>query len=331
MELTAFETLEPREERYAAQIVAVMRAQLEKDYPAGGTLRDAHPRLSALVAATFSIEPDLPPELRVGLFGEPRRYEAWVRFSSASDKPRSDAVPDMRGAAIKVRGVSGTPIPESDEPSSQDFLLVNTPFMPLGTVKLFRNLIWLSGKWSPRLFVLYMLLTGRLRVLKALKAAQVTPTSPADIRYWSTTPYLFGPAQAAKYSLVPTSAYRSSMPATLTDHYLSENLQKHLDVAEASFDFLVQLRTDPATMPVEDAAVEWPEDRAPFVKVATLTIPRQQFRTPERAALAEALAFSPAHALAEHRPIGSVNRTRMRVYEAQADFRRRRDGRARAT
>jgi hypothetical protein len=77
--------------------------------------------------------------------------------------------------------------------------------------------------------------------------------------------------------------------------------------------------------------VEWPEARAPFVRVATLTVPRQDFRTPERAALAEALAFSPAHALLEHRPIGSINRVRMRVYAAQAAFRMSRDGRTRVT
>jgi hypothetical protein len=212
-ELTEFEVREPGEERYGAQIIGTMRAQLEKDYPPGATLRDAHPRLSALVSATFAVEADLPPEFRVGLFAEPRPYDAWVRFSSGSDKPRSDAVPDMRGIAIKVLGVTGQQLPESDEPGSQDFLLINSPAMPLGTVKLFRNLIWLSGRWSPRLFVLYMLVTGRLKALKALKAAQVTPTSPADIRYWSTTPYLFGEGQAAKYSLVPTSR-RPTRPST---------------------------------------------------------------------------------------------------------------------
>jgi hypothetical protein len=204
--------------------------------------------------------------------------------------------------------------------------------MPLGTVKLFHDVIYLSTEWSPLLFVAKMLLTGHGHLLKELQAGHVNPTSPADIRYWSTTTYLFGSNQAAKYSLVPTSAFKSSLPATLSDDYLSETLQQHLAESDASFDFKVQLRSEPESMPIEDASVEWleDEDKSPFVKVATLHIPRQQFRTTERDELSEALAFSPAHALIEHRPIGAVNRGRMRIYTEQSAFRQQRDQRRKA-
>lgn len=329
--LTQFETREPDEDRHAAHIIEVMRRRQVKIYPPGATLRDAHTRHTALLEAVFDVEPDLPPRLAIGLFAAPARYEAWVRFSSASDSARSQAIPDMRGVAIKLRGVPGERIPESDEPTTQDFVMMQIPTIPLGTVALFHDAIYLVTELSPLLFVAKMLATGRWRTLLALRASNVNPTSPADIRYWSTTPYLFGADRVAKYSLVPTSACRSSLPATLTDTYLSDALQQHLAEADASFDFMVQLRTDPETMPVEDAAVLWREDEAPFVKVATLTIPRQHFRTEERDRLAEALAFSPAHALVEHRPIGGVNRVRMRVYAEQAGFRRERDGRTRVS
>ncbi len=103
---------------------------------------------------------------------------------------------------------------------------------------------------------------------------------------------------------------------------------ERLDSADVTFDFKIQLRTDPVRMPVEDAAVEWNETQAPFVKVATLRIPQQEFRTVERAQLAEALAFSPAHARIEHRPIGAVNRARMQIYKMLSDFRHARDQRA---
>ena len=74
-------------------------------------------------------------------------------------------------------------------------------------------------------------------------------------------------------------------------------------------------------MPVHDAAPRWDEAVSPFVTVATLTIPAQDFRTEERDRLAEELRFSPAHALVEHRPMGPVNRARMRVYRENAEFR----------
>ena len=39
---------------------------------------------------------------------------------------------------------------------------------------------------------------------------------------------------------------------------------------------MVQVQTDPHRMPIENAAVRWPEKLSPFVPVATVHIPRQQ-------------------------------------------------------
>jgi len=329
--LTPFETAETDEDKNITHIIDVMRRKLAKDYPPGSTKRDAHPKHTALLQASFAIEPDLPPALRVGVFARPHTYDAWVRFSSAHATPQSDAIRDVRGCAIKLRDVPGQRIPESDEPTTQDFVLLSLPHMPLGNVKLFRDAVVLITEWSIALFGLKMLFTGKGHIVKALDAARIAPSSPADIRYWSTTPYLFG-GQAAKYTLVPTSTIKSQKPEPLSEHYLSDNLQQHLTQGDATFDFKVQLRgKDAASMPIENAAVEWREDQAPFVKVATLRIPMQQFRTKERDELSEALAFSPGHALVEHRPIGGVNRARMRVYREQAAWRQARDKRSRVS
>ena len=114
------------------------------------------------------------------------------------------------------------------------------------------------------------------------------------------------------------------------EHYLSDALEGQLAQGELSFDFMLQRRVEGAAMPIEDAAVEWREAQSPFVKVATLRIPSQEFRAAERDALSEALTFSPAHALLEHRPIGAVNRARMRIYREQSAFRQQRDQRRKA-
>ncbi len=331
MTLTPFEHLQADEEKHVTHMIEIMRRKQEKDFTPGSTLRDAHAKHTGLLAATFTVEPALAPEFRVGLFAKPATFDAWVRFSNSNGVPQPDFVKDLRGCAIKLRDVPGERIPESDEQTTQDFVLMNIPTMPLGTVKLFHDVIYLSTEWSPLLFVAKMLVTGHKHLLKELQDGQVNPTSPADIRYWSTTPYLFGASRVVKYSLVPTSSYTSAMPAVLSDEYLGDNLQHHLARSEATFDFKVQLRGDETAMPIEDASVEWSEDQAPFVKVATLRIPRQQFRTPERAELAEALAFSPGHALVEHRPIGGINRGRLRIYREQSAFRQQRDRRPRMT
>jgi hypothetical protein len=314
---------EPREAQLIAEIIASMRAQLERDYPPPETRRDAHPKHTGLLEAQFTVEAGLPAELRVGLFSEPRTYRAWVRCSSASGKPQPDSVPDVRGFAIKVLEVAGEKIPESDEPRSQDFVVLSMARMPLGTVRLFRDAIVLSAR-SPLLFLAKMILTGHGPVLKALKASRLLPTSPLDIRYWSTTPYRFGEGQVVKYSLLPQPHPPAATPAARGDTYLSDAMETQLAGGSVSFDFAVQLRKE--GMPIEDAAPLWDEAVSPFRKVATLTIPRQTFRTPERDRLSEQLSFSPGHARVEHRPLGSINRARMQVYGANSDFRHARAG-----
>ncbi|WP_189654788.1 hypothetical protein [Paracoccus mutanolyticus] len=54
----------------------------------------------------------------------------------------------------------------------------------------------------------------------------------------------------------------------------------------------------------------------PRVGEGTLTIPPQEFDTPERRARGEGLRFSPWHALAAHRPLGEINAVRRVVYPA---------------
>src|SRR6266511_3175205 len=155
-------------------------------------------------------------------------------------------------------------------------------------------------------------------------AEKIRPSSPLEIRYWSTTPYRFGADRVVKYSLLPTSGETGGLSAQLPEDYLSRAMAQRLSTEGVSFDFAVQLRGD--GMPVHDAAPRWDETDSPFVRVATLTIPAQDFRTEERDRLAEVLSFSPAHARVEHRPIGPVNRARMKVYRANSEFRHRRSG-----
>jgi hypothetical protein len=311
------------EERLIANIERLMRDKLEKDYAPTDTRRDAHPKHTGLLEATFTVSSDLPPDLRVGVFAQPRAYQAWIRTSSASARAQSDAIGDVRGFAIKLRGVDGEKIPESDEPHTQDFVLLSMPRMPLGTVKLFEDAIYYSTKRSIALFALKMLLTGQSRVIKGLQEGRQHPASPLEIRYWSTTPYRFGD-RIVKYSLLPTSGTPTPLPAALTENYLSEAMERRLASDTVTFDFAVQLRKD--GMSITDSAPRWDETVSPFLKVATLSIAPQVFRTAERDRLAEALSFSPGHARVEHRPVGSINRARMRVYRANSDFRHQRRG-----
>lgn len=326
--ISRFEKVPADEERLIRDMAVILQEKMSRDYRKGQTRRDAHPKNLACLQAEFIVEPNIPEALKVGIFAAPQTYPAWIRISSSSAKVQSDKVKDVRGFAIKIMGVDGERFERhNEEKETQDFILMSHPVMPLGTVELFHDAVYYTIKWSPMVFLARFVLSGKFHILGELNKARQNQTSPLDIRYWSTTPYLCGPDTCVKYSLVPTSHRKSSLPAPLTDDYLSENVEKHLAAGEASFDFMIQLQKDPGRMPVEDAGVEWSEDESPFIKVATLRIPAQVFRTREREDLAENLSFSPAHSLIAHRPIGGVNRARVEIYRTLSEFRHKQNNR----
>ncbi|OEH93863.1 catalase family protein [Bacillus solimangrovi] len=325
--LSKFEAVPSDEVSLIEQMEVILKGKMEKTYVKGNTKRDAHPKHLAILNAEFTVEPNLPPELKVGVFKKGNTYPAVIRVSNASGNVQSDEKPDFRGFAIKLTGVQGEKSQETDK-ETQDFVLMSNPTMPLGTVKLFHDAVYYSIKYSPLVLLLKMMVTGNSKILKQLKNGRKNHTSPLDIRYWSTTPYLFGNDRAVKYSLVPTSNYKSTLPTQLTDSYLTDNMEKHLKEKEATFDFMVQLYKDDHTTPIEDAGVEWKAEEAPFIKVATLKIPKQTFRRAERDELSEQLSFSPDHTLLEHRPIGGINRARSEIYRNLSKFRHDRDNRA---
>jgi hypothetical protein len=321
------EHVEPNEARLARRMARLVVAGMK---PQGRRIRRAqHAKATGCVRATFAVREDVPTHLRHGVFGVPgRSFEARVRFSSSSETIEPDGRPAGRGMAIKLLGVDGTPAAPEVADGSQDFLLVNHPTFPLASpadyVRLFTlreaPLVGglLSGVW---------LLLFRRRALAIVNAIRRKAlASPLESTYWSGSPYWLGSADGAtgsavKYSVVPrfARAVPPDAPGRLPDDYLGEALARHVREREADFDFRVQLQADPEAMPVEDPSVAWDEAASPPIPVATLTVERQDVGSPEGRALAEeceSLTFSPWHALAEHRPMGGINRLRRAVYRA---------------
>jgi len=67
----------------------------------------------------------------------------------------------------------------------------------------------------------------------------------------------------------------------------ADEMQKQLDEkGEVILNFCVQLQTDKEKMPLNDASVVWDPKLSPFIKVATLRITKQEFRTAERSQMA---------------------------------------------
>jgi len=79
------------------------------------------------------------------------------------------------------------------------------------------------------------------------------------------------------------------------------------------FDFYVQRFVDDRT-PIEDTITEWKESVSKPEHVAEIVIPSQEVDTLARNSFGENLSFNPWHSVAEHKPLGTVNRVRKAIY-----------------
>ena len=244
--------------------------------------------------------------------------------------------------AIKLMGVEGPKLldsPADRDAQTQDFLMINHPVFfnrdPAEYERFIRYQAdgsqfgyFLAGRnpldWRWRELFIGGRLLGRIR-------------NPLYAQYFSMTSYAMGVdagsaerpkpyRHAMKYS-AKSCTPPDGRPADVSDDdYLRRGLVEHLAAADGCFVFLVQLQDPRRDMPVEDPTVRWKESQAPFVAVADVHIPRQEFDTPARNTFCENLAFNPWHAHEDHRPLGGLNRIRKAVYEEIAVYRHAMNG-----
>jgi hypothetical protein len=317
MSSLAREDVAPDEPKLHADFIAFLTDASLRRHPTGTIRRFNQGRHAGCVEAEFTVLGTTAPEHRVGLFAKAHTYPAWIRFGSASSQ--SDRERDVRGMSIKLSGVEGTNLTPGS--TTQDFVLNSHPVMVAANTRDFLELLKAleAGGLSSALYFVTHPKSARIGF-----EARRNPTCHLDIPYWSTTPYLFGKDRAVKYIAMPSSATKSALPARLTDDYLHDALKAHLLKTEATFDFLIQLQTDERTMPIEDATVEWKERDSPYIPVARIRIPTQDIDGANRPQRCEEVAFSPWNCLAEHQPLGSLNRARKEIYQAMADLRHQR-------
>ncbi len=112
------------------------------------------------------------------------------------------------------------------------------------------------------------------------------------------------------------------MPDDAND-YLAVDMANRLARSEYRFRFMIQRRTHPATMPLDRAMDEWPENESPFIQAATLIIPRQDIRERGQADYGQGLAFNIWRTPPENAPSeqSSIAMVRKAVYAAGAEAR----------
>ena len=336
------EELQPDEAETSRKLAETMVSICEKTYEdSGHAIRSVHAKSHGLLAATFEVLDDLPPELAQGLFAKPGRYEAVIRLSTTPGDLLHDSVSTPRGMALKVLNVEGPRLPGSAQSTSQDFILVNGKEFNSPSGKAFlKNLKLLAAttdKAEGAKEVLSKVLKGIEGALEsigkesaALKAMGGNPeTHILGDSFYAQLPLRYG-NHIAKLAVVPASQNLKSLTGTRVDTDEDADIIRHetedfFDHETAVWHLRVQLCTDLETMPVESTEA-WDEAKSPFITVATITAGPQQAWSEELSRqVDDGMHFSPWNGLAAHQPLGAIMRMRKLSYERSAAFRSERN------
>lgn len=320
----ATETIATDEEQSLDSIIDLMMDQMRGRFSPGQYERGGNTKTHGIVRASVTILDSIPEHLKQGVFEKSQTFDAWIRFSGPGpDVPADINDVGFGSMAIKLLGVPGTKLMD-EESQTQDFICVSTPTFVTPDVRENAKLQY----WSLLDLPLFYFLNPRdshLRDMLMQGLWNETMYNPLGTRYWSCVPYLLGEGRAMMYSFIPRTTVETRIAGlpfgTPSFNYLRDNMKKTLDHHDVEFDFAIQVQTDSYRMPIEHAGVRWPERLSPFIPVARIRIPGQQFDTEKRRAFSKALKMNPWHSLPAHRPLGNQSRARRRMYQRLSDFR----------
>jgi hypothetical protein len=304
-------------------------------------VRASHAKSSACVTGDLIIAAGLPPELAQGLFATPGTHPVAVRFAQGPGETLGDRVSTHRGMSIKVFDVPGEKL-LGHAVDTQDFVLATGTTFPSGTAAGFLLDGTVIGKSTGLPEGVKSAVSSTMRTLNRALHAFGTESALADFfghpyshpladSYFSQAPVRYGD-YVAKLGAVPSTESQRALSEWRLDPHQDEDGFRHATVAffrqnEVVFELKAQLWADAERQPIEDASVDWPVSISPYRTVATLRLPRQDAYAPDRVRyFDEVMTFRPAHSLATHRPLGSVMRARLQVYQALSAFRHRENG-----
>src|SRR3989440_8070315 len=231
----------PDEEEYLQSIISSFQTQMRDLWKPGGFERGGNTKTHGIVRGEFIVHDDLAPNLRRGIFAEPRRYRAWVRFSGPGPyvTPDIDDVGFM-SMSIKLMRVPGPKLLDDDK-STQDLLGVSTPTFVTPDTRANATLQY----WSYRNAQIFYFLDLRdSHILDSIMQLlwTKTQTSPLEGDYFSCVPYLLGEGQAMQYSFRTRRTRRTRvprLPLRPPDNYLRDAMVATLAKEDVEFDILL--------------------------------------------------------------------------------------------
>lgn len=276
-------------------------------------IRTLHAKaITATSRAELRIDADLPTQFTVAHFQPGAVIPATVRFSNASSIPQADALPDMRGAAVRLSLPDG---------GIQDLLMTSFP---------------VSHARDARQFVAFALIAAGDRAtmpqrlveafgaeeakrMGANLAAGIHPSaSLVGESFWSRGAVLWA-GWPIRYALRPATDAAPVTPEASSD--LQADMATRLAREPVAYRLTLQPFVNETLTPIEDGAVEWSEEDSPPIEVATLVLHQQDLLDESglaQAAAIEQLAFNPWNTPDAFRPLGNLNRARGVVYGKSA-------------
>ena len=333
------EVPEEDEQQTTDALIEQMTKIQEIVYKDGGhALRSVHAKSHGLLNATLIVSAGLPAALAQGVFARPGSYPVVMRYSAIPGDPLDDDVSTPRGLSIKILGVEGSRLPGSESATTQDFVMVNGPVFSaknarkfLGNVKLLASTTDKAQGAKKALSSVFQVIERGVEAVGG-KSATLTSlgghpeTNVLGETYYTQVPMRYGD-YIAKLSVAPVAPGLKALTDAKVDltgkpNGLREAVVDFFATQGGEWEVRVQLNTDLEAMPIEDASVEWPEEKSPYVTVARLVAEAQPAWTEARSKIVDdGLSFSPWHGVTAHQPLGNVMRTRKRSYEASVAFR----------
>jgi len=326
-----------------------MRGSLKTE-GVGLVVRNAHAKGYGLARGEVEILSGIPNEYAQGIYAKPGRHEAMVRFSNGTNHVGDDRfLGPITGIGLKLFGIEGRTLLE-DEPDSHtfDYALINHPVFFVNTLKhyifiqsLFANLGLPPPAMTPEEKeaalhrILYNFVTGKGTLppeewaweeLGAfLQLAQHKPINLLLSTYWTMGAVRHGD-YVAKVRVAPVQSFADRVVQREIDFDSAGQVFRPALVAELrerpyEFDIQVQLSTDLVRMPVEQTTVVWPESLSPYVTVAKLRLPQQDIGGEDNFERMDKTSMSPWRVTEEHRPLGSIMRSRLEVYRESSKLR----------
>jgi hypothetical protein len=332
------EIQKPDEEKKAREIGETMNRMQQHNFDQHRhAFRATHVKTQGIVKGKLTVLSDLPDHLRQGLFITPgKTYDVGARYASEPVFLQADQEPGPRGLAMRVFGAEGDRLQGADRnATTQDFFFNNAPMIELTNIDTCLEIMQLREKYfdSPiRLAAATKLRTDAIKqsapgrpqtlakVSKPLTLKGMLPnTNIISHSFYTQSAFRFGDyyGHLALFPVLDEMTTRaekvkSSDSREALRDWLIEYFAKH----GAKYEFKIQLGTSPEHHPTEDGSVVWDEATAPYQTIATVEFPPQDSLTAERRTLWEdRMKLSPWNALAEHQPLGSINRLRKIVYD----------------